>query len=113
RAREVERVTLAIDNDLGDVWVVAVRGVVDAPPERAHLERRITGKSKDSLVDGLGLDERFISLQVDDQVIVEPGCNLGNTIGAARMIRRSHPDVAAERAYCATDALVVGRHNHR
>ena len=59
-----------------------------AGADRRHQQRRIVAKGLDGGVDRVGLDERLVSLDVDDEVAVELGGHFGETIGA-REVRRS------------------------
>ena len=68
RPREIQRKALSIDDDLGDVRVVPFAVVVDAPPQRAHHQRRVIPEWCDGLVDHRGLDQRLVALDVHDQI---------------------------------------------
>ncbi len=70
RAREVERVAVAIDDHLRDVRVAVVRRVFDEAPQRAHAQRGFGGERRHGLVDHRRLDERLIALDVHDQIAV-------------------------------------------
>ena len=109
RAREIQRDVIAIDDELGDVRVAQLGGVVNAATERRHLQRRVDAERRDRFVDHRGLDERLVSLHVDDHVAVERPRDFGQSVGPALVRRGRHPRVAAEGAHRVRDALVVGR----
>ena len=67
---------------------------------------------RDGRVDRLRLEERLVSLDVDDQIAVERRGDFGEPIGAALMRRDGHDGFAAERSDRVEDALVVGRDDH-
>ena len=46
----------------------------------------VVAKGLDGGVDRVGFDERFVSLDVDDEVAVESGGNFGQSIGACQMV---------------------------
>ena len=50
-----------------------------------------------------------VPLHVDDEVAVEAGRDLGETVGARRVIGAGHPHLAAERVHGRGDPVVVGR----
>ena len=54
------------------------------------------------------VDERFVALEIDDQVGVELAGNLGDAVGAAGMIAARADDVAAEALDGRDDARIVG-----
>jgi len=60
------------------------------------------------LIDRARVDERFITLDVDDDVAVERGDHLGETIGAGQMRGFCQPDFAAEIAHARRDTQIVG-----
>ena len=69
RARKIQREAVAIDDDLGDVRVRALGVVVDPPPQRAHHRARrplANGATASSII--VRLDQRLVSLHVDDRV---------------------------------------------
>jgi hypothetical protein len=109
RARKIQRVVVAIDNDLRHVRVGELGRIGDAPAERADRQRGIERERRDRFVDHARLDERLIPLDVDDEIAIERGGDFGEPIGAAGVRCRGQPGDAAERFNRAQDALVVGR----
>ena len=69
---EVQRVALAIDDDLDDAGIVEIGRIVDPPPERAHRDRPGRSSSRrDGDVDRVGRNQRLVALDVDDEVALE------------------------------------------
>ena len=109
RAREIQREPVAIDDDLGHVGIVQLGRIVDATPQRHITSIGSSGKRRDRFVDHAGLDERFVSLDVDDEIAGHVRGDLRQPVRAALVIGRGHARLAAERAHRLEDALVVGR----
>ena len=84
--------------------LLQLRGVGDAAPQRAHLERGIGGERRDRGVDRLGREQRLVPLDVDDHVAVERRGDFGEPVGAALVGRRGHDRLAAERVDRVEDA---------
>ena len=68
-----------------------VVGALKSLAERRHQQRRIVSERLDRFVDGVGLDERFVSLEVDDEVAVERRGHFGDAIGAGCVSRARQP----------------------
>jgi hypothetical protein len=62
------------------------------------------------LIDCPRLEQRLISLYVDDELEVEPGCHLGYPVGPAPVVRRRHDAISAESHHSVANAGVVSRH---
>jgi hypothetical protein len=108
RPGKIQREPAAIENDLGDVGIVQLGGVVNPAVERRHLHRAIGGEGRNQLADRLRIDQRFVALDVDDDVGVERGRDLGETIGAGFVRRFGQPHAAAEVVHARRDAQIVG-----
>ena len=80
--------------------------------ERRHHEVRIVSEWLDRFVDGAGLDERFVALEIDDEVAVEGRSHFGDSVGARCVRRARKAHVAAEFSHRVGDAFIVGRDNH-
>ena len=63
-------------------------------------------------VDGRGIDQRLVALNVHDHLGGVRGRDFGHAIGAGAMIARASSEPRAERPRCVIDALVVGSDNH-
>jgi hypothetical protein len=112
RAREIEGSPGAIDHHLAHVWVEIVGRVIDAPPERGQVDRRI-GEGREGLLDHRGLDERFVPLNVDHEVAIEPACHFGDAIGPAHVRRVRHARMPAKGLHRVANAIVVGGDDDR
>ena len=79
------------------------------PAERAHLDVGRAGEGADRLVHHFRREQRFVALDVDDQVAVEAGGDLGqrDRVPDAMVGSRQH-GLAAEPAHGLDDARVVG-----
>ena len=64
---------------------------------------------RDRFGDRARVDQRLVALHVDDDVAVERRGDLGQAIGAGRVIGARQPDVAAELGHAGGDAQIVGR----
>jgi hypothetical protein len=80
--------------------------------QRRHQEVGIVGQGGDDLIDHLGLDQRLVTLHVDDDVAGELRRDFGDAVGAGAMIRPCHPGLAAERLDGPDNAFVVGGDEH-
>ena len=76
-----------------------------------HFQVGILLKGVGQVVDDLGRDHGFISLDVDDHVhiLIVQG-HFSQPVSTARMIRRGHDGPAAEGGHHIGDALIVGGH---
>ena len=88
---------MPVDDHLRDVRILSLRLVVDSTPQRAHHQGRVGRERRDGLVDHVRLDQRFVSLHVDDDRGGQLGRNLGDPVCSALMRRRRHSGDAAER----------------
>ena len=90
-AREKYRAKSSLSTTtLVDVRVVEVGRILDAPAQRAHLQRRLARERRHRLVDHPRLDERLVALDVDDDIAVSD---------AATSASRSVP------LWCASDVI--------
>ncbi len=77
------------------------------------MSAQAVGEDADQRFDGGRLDERFVALQVDDEVGVEAAGDLGDAVGAAGVVAAGHLDAAAEALDGGDDARVVGGDDDR
>src|SRR5262249_25063430 len=96
-AAEVQSVSLIVANDFHAVWTAPLFLGVEGASQRRHAGGRVVCQHADEQIECGGVDERFVALEVDDDVIVEPARNLGDAIGSAGMIATSehHPSAKA------------------
>jgi hypothetical protein len=81
---------------------------VDAAVERRHLQRTIGLERGDQLADGGRIDQRLVTLHVDDDVGVQRRRDFGEAIGAGLVRRFREPHLAAEVGDARGDAEIVG-----
>ena len=113
RARKIQGKVVVVDDDLGDVWILPLALVFYPSAQRAHHQRRVGCEWRNRFVDHRRLNQRFVSLDVDDERCLKARGDFCNSIGAALMPRRRHPRDAAECFNRAEHALVVGRNDDR
>src|SRR5262249_35411318 len=86
RAREIESVSSKINNHFDLVRRERVRCVFKRMCGRDDLDRTIRAKSLHDPVDQTRFDQRFVTLDVDDErKLFRFACDLGNPIGSAAM----------------------------
>ena len=80
----------------------------DRRGQRGHVGVGVGRAARISRFEGRRLDERFVALEVDDDVGVEAAGDLGDAVGAAGVVAARHLDAAAEAVDGGDDARVVG-----
>lgn len=111
-AGEVEGVPAIVGDNLDHIGIAKFIGVGKGAAERAHLDGRVGQERRNGSIDGVGLDQRLIALQVDDGTAGVGSHHLRDSIGAAHVVDARHDRGAAETAHGARDALVVGGHDY-
>ncbi len=111
RAREVQRVSRQVDDDLDHVGVLEIRCIRDLVHRRAHRKLGIVQQGLHDLVDHPRVHERLVALDVDDDLHLQAAHHLGHPVGAGVVIRRSEHGLAAEALHGRHDPLVVGGHD--
>src|SRR5262245_27755960 len=99
-AREIQRESRTIENDLHDVRIPEFVEVGNAAIQGRHLQARIGREWTDGFADGARIDKRFVALHVDDHIAIKRRHDLGKSIHAARMIRTRQAYFAAEPGDC-------------
>lgn len=85
--------------------MVGRKGVSRSDHRKPRLGEEVPGDS----IDQVGVDERFISLDVDDMAHLGEGLrDFSSAIGSRRVIITSHRDVASEFSNGIGDAIVIG-----
>ena len=113
RSGEVEGVSARINDDLHHVWVVDIGRPDEQRPECAHDKGRVLIERFDRCVDGRRLDQRLVTLHVDDEIAVQVSGNLGDPVGAAQVMRSRHADDSAERLNHVRDPSIIGGDHDR
>jgi len=108
RAGEIEAVAFEIENRFHDVGVHDVPGVADGRGDGGDLGGGLFEERGDGSVDGGWVDERFIALDVDEDVACLMRRDFGDAFGAGAVVAAGHAGFAAESANGVDDALVVG-----
>ena len=118
RAGEVERAAVSVRHDLYD----ALRGEVLRAPDRSnrsgHRPAGVVLQLLRELLDERGVDERFVSLYVHENVVIvevaseEVARGACDAVRPARKLRRSHHRLASVLLDGLHDALVVSRDEH-
>lgn len=106
-AREVERASIAGDDDLHDVGIVQFGRVAQGGGGGGHLG---LGKRGSHRVNDGGIDQRFVALDVENGVAVESFGDFRDAIRATGMVRTGHLD-ADKLPGDPGDPFVVGCHD--
>jgi hypothetical protein len=106
-AGKIQRVIVEIEHGFNDVWVHDVPGMADGRGHSGNLRGGVFKKGTDRSVDGDRIDERFVSLDVDEDVAGFVSGHLGDALGSGAMIVARHTGLAAEGLHGIEDALVV------
>ena len=109
-AAEVQGAAGGVADDLDAVGVAPLFGAGDGHGEGGHCRGGVGGEAGDEEVEVGRFDERFVALDVDDDVGVEVGGGLGDAVGAAGVVAARQDDTSAEGADGGDDARVVGGH---
>ncbi len=107
-AGEVDGVAGESSDDLDDVGVGDLAGDGDAALEGGHEEGGVVDKGLGGGVDGGGVNEGLVALDVDDDAGVGVGGGFRDAIGAGEVVGARHDDFGAEGSGGIEDALVVG-----
>ena len=66
---------------------------------------------RDRFIDHVRIDQRFIALHIHDDIAVQRPGDLGDAVGARRVVRRGHDRFSPECGNRVHDAVVVSRHD--
>ena len=114
RAREIEREAVEGRDDLHQVRILEFLLVGEPPAERRHLDVRIAVERGERFGNHRRLDQRFVTLDVDDEIAVERERDFRQPVGAGAVLRARHPARAFARVlhHRLVDARIVGRDHH-
>ena len=73
------------------------------------MDARIGHQGGDGFVDCPRIDQRLVSLHVDDHVALEGGGDLGQSVGPCQMVGARQSDLSAESADSCRNAKIIGR----
>ena len=108
RAGEIEAVAFEIENRFHDVGVHDVPGVADGRGDGGDLGGGLFEEGGDGGVNRSWIDERFVTLNVDEDVACLMRRDFGDAFGACAVVGASHAGFTAEGANGVDDALIVG-----
>jgi len=111
-ARKVEGMALAVGDNLYQVRVVGVVVGAEGSGQGRQVGLGVILKQTGDAVQVMGIDFGFVALEVDNDIGVELGGDLGNAIGAARMIWACHANRGVEFAAGTDDTVVIGGDKH-
>ena len=95
-AREVDGVAVQIRDHLHDVGIGDFRRVVDALLQSRHLNFGVVSHGEDGGVDGVGIDQGLVALDVHHDVAILGGGDFSGPVGARSMVGTGHPHPGAE-----------------
>src|SRR6185369_2080178 len=109
---EIKRITLPVGNDLHNVRAQKIMKRLDPRFERRHHYGTVTHQRFDRFVDHGRLDQRLVTLDIDDDVAVDPAGDFGQPVGPGLVTGRGHLHPAAEFPHNGSYPLVIGGHDH-
>jgi hypothetical protein len=108
RAGKIEAVAFEIENRFHDVGIHDVAGVADGRGDGGDLGGGLFEERGDGGVDGGWIDERFVALDVDEDVAFLVRGDFGDSFGAGAVVGAGHAGFPTEGANGVDDALIVG-----
>src|SRR5208282_5762811 len=105
---KIECVVVEIEHCFDDVRVHNVAGMAGESGHGGDVRGRVFKKRSDGGVDSDGIDQRLVSLNVDEDVAGLVYGHFGDAFGSGAMIGAGHAGFTAERLHGIDDALVVG-----
>ena len=110
-AGKIDTVVVEVEDGLDYIRVHDVGGSFDGSGHCGDCDGRLFEKGTDGSVDGYGIEERFVALDVDEDVALFVGGDFGDALGAGAMVGAGHAGVAAEAFDGFYDAFIVGGDN--
>src|SRR5262249_37818119 len=107
-AGEVDRVSQPVRHDFDHIGIVVVGRVLDFPLEGGHRDVRIVEQGEDGGVNGRGIDEGLVALNVDDDGGGVRGGDFGDAVGTREVIVTRHANDSPEGPGSLGDPVVVG-----
>lgn len=105
---EVERVVIKIEDGFDDVWIHNVAGAPNGSGHGGDLRGGFFEQGTDGNVDGGGINEGLVALDVDENVAGFVSGHFGDSFGSSAMIGARHASLAPEGLDGIDNALVVG-----
>ncbi len=110
-ARKVEAIVVEIEDGFHDVGIHDVRGSFDGSGDGGDCRGRLFEKRVYGGVHGSGIEERFVTLYVDEDVAFFMGGDFSDAFSAGAMVGARHASFAAETLDGFYDAFIVGGDN--
>lgn len=111
RAREIEAIVVEIEDGFYDIGVHDVGGRLDRGGHRGDRGGGLFEKGIDRGVNGRGIEQGLISLDVYEDVALFVGGDFRHALGAGAVVGAGHAGVAAEAFDSFEDAFIVGGDN--
>src|SRR5215813_10846525 len=94
--RKVDRVTHTIGYHLDYIRIGDLTRVFDPLFQGAHNHTGVIHEGEDGSVDGGGVDERFVTLNIDDRFGGFGRSDFGHTVRARQVVGTSHAHAGAK-----------------
>src|SRR5262249_43456159 len=107
-ARKINCIAGVIGDNLHDIWVGDLTWVSDLLLQRRHQDVRIVRNGQDCSVDGVGIDERLITLDVHNDLCAFGAGDFRDAIRARNVIFACHSDACPKHASRVKYTWVVG-----
>ena len=85
---------------------------LDARLKGRHGDRGVVSQRPDCFVDHLGIDQRFVTLNINHNVGIAPFRHFRQTVGTGFMIHACHLRPTAERPDCSDNPFVIGGNDY-
>jgi hypothetical protein len=108
RARKIKAVAFEVENRFHHIGIHDVTGVADGSGDGGDLGGGFFEEGGDGRIDGHRIDQRFIALDVDEDLAFLVRGDFGDAFGAGAVVGAGHAGFAAEGVDGVDDALVVG-----
>jgi hypothetical protein len=107
-AGEIEGIAVVVEDDLDCGRVLVFFFGANGCGESRHFEVRVFEERGRHLVNHVGMKERLVSLDVDDDFGFEAAGDLRDAVGAGGAVGAGHDGLAAEGLDGAADAVIIG-----
>jgi len=111
RAGKIKAIAFEIEDSFDDVRIHNVARMANGRRNRGDLSGRFFQECGDSDIDRGWIDERFVSLNIDEYVAFLVSGDFGDSFGAGAVVGACHAGFAAETADGVDDPLVIRRYH--
>ena len=108
RAGEVEGVFVEVEDDFDYVGIHDVGGGFDRGGDGGDGGFGVFEEGFDGGVDGGGVEEGLVALDIDEDLACDVGGDFGDALGASAMVGAGHASFAAEGCDGLDNAVVIG-----